>query len=309
MLNLRRVLPASLLLLTLTLSSCATQQIQATGPLSTAPGGQSPSPSETTPSVQPSTSSPTPSTVESTAVESATPAPVPSTPSATEKPTTKPTASSAPATAPVPPGRVDCAAVACVALTFDDGPNSGTTLQIVDSLTRANAPATFFMLGSMAQSNPGVVAKIAANPRFEIGNHTVSHPNLKTLSAAAVSSQVNGAATTLTQLSGRPVKLFRPPYGNRNATVDAACKAAGEAIILWDVDTEDWKNRNTATTTSKAVSGARAGSIILMHDIHPSTAAAVPGIITQLRAKGFVLVTVSELLGGTAPGTAYMRRG
>lgn len=204
---------------------------------------------------------------------------------------------------------MDCAAVKCVALTFDDGPNSGTTLQVVDGLTKAGAPATFFMLGQMAQANPAVVAKIASNPRFEIGNHSVSHPNLNTLSAASVASQINGATATISQLSGRKITLMRPPYGNHNSTVDATARSAGQAIIIWDVDTEDWKNRSTATTTSRAVSGARSGSIILMHDIHPSTAAAVPGIVAQLRAKGFVLVTVTELLGSTTPGKTYMQRG
>jgi peptidoglycan/xylan/chitin deacetylase (PgdA/CDA1 family) len=199
--------------------------------------------------------------------------------------------------------------VACVALTFDDGPNSGTTLQVVNALTSQNIPATFFMLGSMAQANPSVVARIAANPRFEIGNHSVSHPNLTTLGASQVSSQVTSATATLSRLTGRKITLFRPPYGSHNATVDTACRTAGQSLILWDVDTLDWQNRNAATTTARAVSQARAGSIILMHDIHPSTAAAVPEIVAQLRGRGFVLVTVSELLGSTVPGKAYTRRG
>ena len=92
------------------------------------------------------------------------------------------TAPVVPVTGPQPGGRVDCSQVACVALTFDDGPNSSTTLQVVNALNSQNIPATFFMLGSMAQSNPSVVATIAANPRFEIGNHSVNHPNLTTLS-------------------------------------------------------------------------------------------------------------------------------
>lgn len=219
------------------------------------------------------------------------------------------TAPVVPVTGPQPGGRVDCSQVACVALTFDDGPNSSTTLQVVNALNSQNIPATFFMLGSMAQSNPSVVATIAANPRFEIGNHSVNHPNLTTLSSAQVSSQITSATATLTRLSGRRITLFRPPYGSHNATVDAACRTSGQAVILWSVDTLDWQNRNAATTTAKAVAGAKAGSIILMHDIHPSTAAAVPGLINQLRAKGFVLVTVSELLGAPVAGRTYTQRG
>jgi peptidoglycan/xylan/chitin deacetylase (PgdA/CDA1 family) len=214
-----------------------------------------------------------------------------------------------PPAAPQPVGRVDCSVVRCVALTFDDGPNAGTTLQIVNTLTERQIPATFFMLSSMAQANPAVVRKIAANPRFEIASHTVSHPNLTKLSASAVAMQVTSANSTLSELSGRTITLFRPPYGNHNAAVDAVVRSVGQAVIIWDVDTEDWKNRNAATTTARAVSGARSGSIILLHDIHASTAAAVPGIIDQLRARGYVFVTVSELLGPTVPGKTYLRRG
>ncbi len=292
------------------LGACATQ------PLPRAVGTTVPAPSMPAATVRATTAEPTPAAPTITR-PSETPTAAASTVTTTRP--AQPTASAAPASSapvvvvpadgPVPTGWVDCAAVRCVALTFDDGPNTGTTVQIIDALTKAGAPATFFMLGSMAQNNPAIVARIAANPRFEIGNHTVSHPNLNTLGAGAVNAQINNGAATLKGLSGRPVTLFRPPYGHHNATVDAACRAAGQALIIWDVDTEDWKNRNTATTTARAVGGARAGSIILMHDIHPSTAAAVPGIVAQLRAKGFVLVTVSELLGRPAPGVTYLRRG
>ncbi len=329
MLNVRRRLCAATIVLGLGLSACATQTVATRGPVTEAtpsiasspvspsPSAAVPSPSATTPSPE---STPSPSEPPST-----TPSVVPTPSTATKKPvpaattaTPRPKQSTASADAPVPvtsvtggtvPGRlVDCSVSKCVALTFDDGPNSSSTVQIIDALTRANAPATFFMLSSMAAANPGVVARIAANQRFEIANHTVSHPNLNQVSAATIRAQVSGSAVTLSQLSGRKITLFRPPYGNRNPTVVGECRGSGQALVLWDVDTEDWKNRNAATTTARAVQGAKAGSIILLHDIHPSTAAAIPGMVAQLRAKGFVLVTVSEVLGGTTPGNTYSRR-
>lgn len=332
--TIRRSLVVAALALATALSSCAVAGVETAGgrvdsaiPASPTPDitSATPGPADT-PSDSPS---PTPSLVDPTPAPSETSQPPSTTapPRTTAKPaTTSKRPTSAPssskstaipdATLPVAPaggagpvGPVDCSVAKCVALTFDDGPNSSTTQQVVDALNRAQAPATFFMLSSMAQANPGMVARIAANPRFEIGSHTVNHPDLNKLGASAISYQINTSASILRSLSGRKISVFRPPYGSHNATSDAGCRAVGQSIIIWDVDTLDWQNRNAAITTSNAVNKARAGSIILMHDIHPSTAAAVPGIIAGLRAKGYTLVTVSQLFGGTTPGKTYFRRG
>ena len=79
-------------------------------------------------------------------------------------------------------------------------------------------------------------------------------------------------------------------------------------IIWWDVDTEDWRNRSAAVTTERALAAVRPGSIILMHDVHPTTVDAAPGLIAALRARGFVFVTVPEILGHTQPGVVYFSR-
>jgi peptidoglycan/xylan/chitin deacetylase (PgdA/CDA1 family) len=80
----------------------------------------------------------------------------------------------------------------------------------------------------------------------------------------------------------------------------------GLAQVLWDVDTQDWLNRDVATTTQRVLAGVRPGAIVLMHDIHPSTVEAVPGIVDSLRAAGYTLVTVPQLLGpDLEPGRTY----
>ena len=99
--------------------------------------------------------------------------------------------------------------------------------------------------------------------------------------------------------------VFRPPYGSYNATTR---KVVGAPMILWDVDTLDWKTRSTDATVASAVGDARAGSIVLMHDIHAPTLDAVPRVVAGLRERGFTLVTVSQLLGPQEPGSVSSRR-
>lgn len=103
------------------------------------------------------------------------------------------------------------------------------------------------------------------------------------------------AATAITRATGRYPQLVRPPYGAHNERVRAAIKAP---VVMWSVDTRDWADRDARVVTSRVLANVRPGSIVLMHDIHRSTADAAPAIITGLRKKGYRLVTVSELYGG-----------
>lgn len=199
-------------------------------------------------------------------------------------------------------GRVDCARVACVALTFDDGPGQHTE-RLLDELASSQAPATFFLLGQNVARQPQVVARMAA-AGHEIGNHTWDHKQLTKLGVEAQRREIDRAAAAIAGAGARAT-VFRPPYGSHNATTDAV---AGLPVVLWDVDTLDWKTRDTDATVKAALSGAKPGSIVLMHDIHEPTVAAVPRIVAGLRERGFTLVTVSELLGDPQPGKVYTRR-
>lgn len=225
-------------------------------------------------------------------------------PTPTSEPPPSPTPSSTPS-APVstqPASGVDCAVTKCVALTFDDGPGIYTA-RLLDELKAARAPATFFMLGQNAQAHPDLVRRAAAEGH-QIGNHTVDHRSLDRLSLAQQRWEVDTAAAVLRRLSGQPVTLLRPPYG----AYDASTRTLGVPLILWDVDTEDWKNRDAAVTTRRALATVRPGSIILLHDIHQSSVAATPGIVQALRKRGLTLVTVSDLLGPLRPGAVSTRR-
>ncbi len=179
---------------------------------------------------------------------------------------------------------------AMVALTFDDGPSRYTN-RILDCLAKYNAKATFFVVGNSVSSYPDVV-KRAYNMGMEIGNHTMTHPNLKTLSADSVSRELNGAANKIASVIGVKPTLLRPPYGNYNSTVSSI---SGTPLILWSIDTLDWKTRNADKTVNCVMNEVKDGSIILMHDLYEASAAAAERIIPQLIKRGYKLVTVSQL--------------
>ncbi|WP_314688464.1 polysaccharide deacetylase family protein [uncultured Bifidobacterium sp.] len=194
---------------------------------------------------------------------------------------------------------VDCDRLACIALTFDDGPNSSSDSTIRDELEKLKVKATFFMIGStITSSDDSVIARDVKDGNLD-GNHSWTHPDLTTLDARKIASQLTKTDRAITDAGGVLPGLVRPPYGSWNDTVRDQAAANGDAVILWNVDSEDWKNRNAAATTKRVVDGARAGSIVLMHSIYQSTAEALPGIVSQLRAKGYTLVTVAQLLGGS----------
>ena len=201
-----------------------------------------------------------------------------------------------------PAASVDCAQARCVALTFDDGPGR-LTGRLLDDLAAADVPATFFVLGTSVRVAPDVVRRMVAEGH-EVGNHTYDHLQLTKLGAEQQRAQVARTASVLAD-AGVTATVFRPPYGSHDATTR---EVVGLPVILWDVDTLDWKTRSTEATVASAVGDARAGSIVLMHDIHEPTVAAVPAIVAGLREKGFTLVTVSQLLGETAPGSVHSRR-
>ena len=179
-----------------------------------------------------------------------------------------------------------------VALTFDDGPNPNTTPVALELLKKYNAKGTFFMVGKAVAGNEEIIKQVVAEGH-QIGNHSWSHPLLTKISLEQAKSQINDTTEALKKASGQDVHIMRPPYGGINATIQAA---VDQSFILWDVDTLDWKNRNTASIM-KEVRKARPGSIILMHDVHQTSINALPTVLQYLTKQGFELVTIDELMG------------
>ena len=192
-----------------------------------------------------------------------------------------------------------------VALTFDDGPSSETTPKLLDILKEKSAPATFFMLGMRAAGSPDIVKRAKAEGH-EIGSHTMYHQNLVLLPADAVQADLIEAKSTMTGITGKEPSLIRPPYGNYN---DVVSSLVGTPMIIWSVDTLDWKNKDPGAIVGTAMSEVYDGAIILMHDIYPTSVDAVPALIDNLRAAGYELVTIPELVRirhvTLTPGVAY----
>lgn len=178
-----------------------------------------------------------------------------------------------------------------VALTFDDGPSPETTPTLLNYLYEEDAPATFFMLGYMAENNPDLVRKVAEMGN-EVASHTMYHQNLIRISANAVAEDIALANAVFMSILGKTPALTRPPYGNTNDNVRNYAKTP---LINWSVDTLDWKYKTTESILEYTLSEVYDGGIILMHDIHPTSVAAVPTVIQELRARGYEFVTVSEL--------------
>jgi len=211
-----------------------------------------------------------------------------------------------PAEPPTTPAVHDCAVLACVALTFDDGPAEYTGA-LLDALAAKGVPGTFFVLGIQVEQYPDIVIRMA-NEGHAIGNHSWSHPRLTSLSPEQAGAQLDATNTVINQLTGLTPTLVRPPYGISDDSVRAVIGQRGAVSVMWSVDTEDWRNRDVGVTTERALTDVEPGAIILMHDIRPTTVEAIPGIVDQLQAAGFTLVTVDELLGPVTPGQSYRHR-
>lgn len=191
-----------------------------------------------------------------------------------------------------------------IAMTFDDGPKPGQTDRLLDMLKARNIKATFFVIGQNAAAYPELIRRILAEGH-EIGNHTWSHLALNKLSPSGVAAQINQTDAALAQAGAPRPTLMRPPYGATNATLNRRLNQEfGHTVIMWDVDPLDWKVRNSAHVTSEILKNTKPGSIVLSHDIHPTTIDAMPATLDALQQKGFKFVTVSELIAMDRPQLA-----
>ncbi len=200
-----------------------------------------------------------------------------------------------------------CAAVKCVALTFDDGPSPYTD-RLLQILKDNDAKATFFEIGNKVAANPAG-AKRVVDAGMELGSHTWEHPNMTTIPPEDIAAQFSRANDAIVAATGRKPALYRPAGGLSNPAVRQAAGNFGLAEILWDVIPFDWANdSNTAATRQVLMAQIKPGSVVLFHDTYSSTVDLVYQFIPVLKANGYRLVTVSELLGPRAPGSSYGSR-
>jgi peptidoglycan/xylan/chitin deacetylase (PgdA/CDA1 family) len=189
-----------------------------------------------------------------------------------------------------------------VALTFDDGPGPYTP-EILSILEHEHVPATFFEIGFMERWFHASTARIVRDG-FVIGDHTETHPPMSTLSAKLQRAQLLEEAAAIGRAGARFPRLFRPPDGMWNATTLALLHRYHMLMVLWTVDTSDYRRPGVNAIVHRALSGIRPGAIILLHDAggnRSQTVAALPRIIAALRARGYTLVTVPQLLLDNPP--------
>lgn len=182
-----------------------------------------------------------------------------------------------------------------VALTFDDGPAKENTEIVLNVLEKYQAVATFFVLGERIAGNEAILKRMI-ELNCEIANHTFSHLDIAHASQERVLNEIQRTQQLIENATGIKPKLFRPPYGSYRGRAETI-KMTGLHNVLWSVDTRDWQTRNTTENIRRSTTDIKSGDIILLHDIHYPSVLAVEKIVCSLQEQGFVLVTVSELLG------------
>ena len=189
-----------------------------------------------------------------------------------------------------------------MALTFDDGPGPYTP-EVLAVLQRYQVPATFFEVGvEEGYFHAGTSAIVAAGD--PIGDHTQIHAAMGKLSVAAQRTQLLEQISSTGAYGAPYPRMFRPPYGSFNQTTLSVLRQMKLLMVLWTIDTNDYRQPGMPAIVSTVLGGARPGAIVLMHDAggtRTETVAALPAIISGLRAKGYTLVTVPKLLLDNPP--------
>ena len=177
-------------------------------------------------------------------------------------------------------------------MTFDDGPRQGTTGRLLDGLRERGASATFFLVGEEAEANPELVKRMKAEGH-QIGNHTWSHVRLDDAAPDTIRQEVGKTDALLTDLLGPGSYWLRPPYGFITPGTE---KEITVPMVKWSVDPRDWESRDTAKVVQAVLRDVKPNSIILLHDIYPTSVDAALQIVDTLQAQGYCFVTVEELL-------------
>lgn len=191
-----------------------------------------------------------------------------------------------------------------IALTFDDGPGEETS-GVLDVLEKYNAHATFFMLGLQIERYPDIPKRML-DLGCELGNHSYSHANLTKESPEGIREQWGRTDRLLKEACGQATTVARVPYGEINGKIS---ENTNLPAIFWTIDTRDWETKNKDANVAATLQGAGDGHIILLHDIHKSTAESVEPIILGLYEQGYQLVTISEMAKAKnitlEPGKSY----
>jgi peptidoglycan/xylan/chitin deacetylase (PgdA/CDA1 family) len=185
-----------------------------------------------------------------------------------------------------------------VALTFDDGPNPYYTSQVLSILRRYGINATFFDVGYLVSDYPYLVRQEYEEGNT-VANHSWSHPQMTSLSAQAIMSQLTSTSKAIKDAIGVSPTFFRPPYGSINSIVLSKARYLGFTTVLWDGSAEDWELPGVNFIVNKILYYSQNGAILLLHDgggNRAQTVAALPTIIAKLKNRGYKFVTIQQLV-------------
>lgn len=182
-----------------------------------------------------------------------------------------------------------------VSISFDCAWGTEHTDAILEELSAANVRATFFMVQFWTEKYPEYVKKIDG-AGHEIGTHSATHSYMSKQSEAEIRGELKSSCEAITAVTGKPVTLFRPPYGDYDDLLVDTSKAMGIYPVQWDVDSLDWKDLSASDIAARIVERVQSGSIILCHNNGLHTAEALPIVLDTLKAKGYEFVPIGELI-------------
>lgn len=182
-----------------------------------------------------------------------------------------------------------------IAISFDCAWGTEHTDAILSALAEAGVRATFFTVQFWAEEHADYLKKVS-DAGHEVGTHSATHSYMSRQSEAEIRAELESSSQAITAVTGKPVTLFRPPYGDYDDLLIDTCRDMGIMPVQWDVDSLDWKDLSAADIAERIISRVKSGSIILCHNNGLHTAAALPIVIDALHAKGFTFVPIGELI-------------
>lgn len=208
-------------------------------------------------------------------------------------------------------GETETAARPMLALTFDDGPSTHTD-RLLDLFEQYGGHGTFCVIGNRIELLPETVRRAVRNGN-ELAVHSWDHCQLTRLGADKVTEEIETTREKIFELTGSACTVLRPTYGAVNDTLMRVAKELDMIVVNWSVDTLDWKTRNADAIYRAVINSAEDGAIILCHDLYRETVDAMARVIPELVARGYRLVTVTELLTADArtveAGRLYRKQG
>lgn len=182
-----------------------------------------------------------------------------------------------------------------IAISFDCAWGTEHTDAILSALAEAGVRATFFTVQFWAEEHADYLKKVS-DAGHEVGTHSATHSYMSRQSEAEIRAELESSSQAITAVTGKPVTLFRPPYGDYDDLLIDTCRDMGIMPVQWDVDSLDWKDLPAADIAERIIPRVKSGSIILCHNNGLHTAEALPIVIDALHAKGFTFVPIGELI-------------